>query len=127
MNFETITKDNFLIYATKCYDSNQCADIDEFNLDLNKFCSIKRLLLRWNRNNDDINIRLLVNHIIVTVNLFSIKATPKLLFYYCPEETHPQLFTILDFLGIMPKDKFKQVDTSKLFKDNNMLYILERL
>jgi len=104
MNFDKITPDNFLIYATKNYDANQAADIEEFNTDLRRFSSIKRLLLRCAREPEKVNIRMLVNHIIIISNLFGIKATPKLLFFYCPKHTHPELRAILDFLSIMPSN-----------------------
>jgi len=122
MNFDKIDDDNFLIYATKAYDANQAADIEEFNSDLRRFSSAKRLLLRLTRR-ESLNIRMLLNHIIILGNLFGVVAIPKLLFSYCPKNTHPHLRTILEYLGLMP-DHITETNVNNYSISNSTLNIL---
>ncbi len=91
----------FLSLAMKYYDNPQCTHIGEFSDDMNKFIYLKKLLFRVKRNND-MNERLILNHIITLHNLFGI-VTPDLLFYKIDEEYWDLLATFLLFLNIMPE------------------------
>jgi len=127
MKFDKITPDNFLIYATKKYDANQAADIEEFNTDLRRFSSIKRLLLRFARDKKSVNTRMLLNHIIIISNLFGNEATPKLLFFYCPVCTHSFLRSFLDFLYILPTHAIQETDSDTYPIDETTINILKGL
>ncbi len=104
MKFEKIDQENFLIYATKMYENPHCVSVDEFNEDLRRFSSVKRLLLRLTRNDEKVNIRMLLNHIMIISNVFGATAAVRLLYVYCPEETHTFLTSIFLFLNILPAD-----------------------
>ena len=124
MNFDKLNSDNFLIYATKMYDCHQCANINEFNSDLRRLGSAKRLMLRKARGDDNINMRMLLNHIIIISNLFGNRPAAKMLFFYCPKATHPQLKAILNFLNICPTE-LEEVDLGAIIQDEDTLKILE--
>jgi len=113
MEFRRITQDNFLIYATKMYDNPHCVSVDEFNDDLRRFSSIKRLLLRLTRNDDKVNLRMLLNHIMIITNVFGNFPAVRLLYVYCPEETYSFLTSIFAFLSILPKE-IPEVDLSSI-------------
>lgn len=85
----------------KYYDNPQCTHIGEFSDDMNKFIYLKKLLFRVQKNND-LNERLILNHIITLHNLFGI-ATPDLLFYKIDREYWDLLATFLLYLNIMPE------------------------
>lgn len=82
------------------YDNPQCTQIGEFSDDLNKFVYLKKLFFRAKRNND-VNERLILNHLITLHNLFGI-VTPDLLFYKIDKEYWNILSTFLLYLNIMP-------------------------
>ena len=66
-----IDDDNFLLCAMKNYDNVQCNTLDEFNNDLYKFICIKKLIDKY-RSSGNLNIRLLLNHIIILFNSFGL-------------------------------------------------------
>jgi len=103
MEFIKLTPKNFTLYATKMYENPQCSSMDEFNEDLRRFSSVKRLLLRLSRKDDSVNIRMLLNHIIILDNLFGNEAATRMLFFYCDECTYPYLKSFLLFLNILPQ------------------------
>jgi hypothetical protein len=76
--FETLTEDNFILYAARNYYSPRCIDADEFYDDLNRFKYIKRLINRYNRGGD-LGVNLVLNHITVIVNVFGPEAGLKML------------------------------------------------
>ncbi len=91
----------FLSLAMKYYDNPQCVNVEEFTDDLNKFIYLKKLFFRAKRNND-INERLILNHIITLHNLFGI-VTPDLLFYKIDKEYWNILATFLLYLNLLPE------------------------
>jgi len=120
MDFTQLTSDNWLLYATKAYDNPQCHSVEEFNEDLRRFSSIKRLLLRLSRKDENVNTRMLLNHIITVNNLFGIEAAPRLLFFYCDSQTHPYLKSFLLFLNSIPKT-FNDFDLSLVPADSRII------
>jgi len=103
MEFKQIDTENFLIYATKMYDNPHCSSVEEFNDDLRRFSSVKRLLLRLTRNDETVNIRMLLNHILILTNVFGNSAAVRLIYVYCPPETYSFLSSIFSFLKILPE------------------------
>ena len=71
MQCETLTEDNFILYAAKCYDNPNCHNINEFYDDLNKFKYLKKLFYRY-RVDGVLKERLITNHIIVLQNVFGV-------------------------------------------------------
>ena len=73
--YEKITPQNVVMYAIKNYDNPQCEGEKEFEDDLKRFKYIKRLLRRY-YDTGVLKERLLLNHLIVLNNVFSIEAQP---------------------------------------------------
>ena len=103
--FETLSDDNFLLYAAKHYYKPTAADAEEFYDDLNRFKYMKRLLGRY-YNDDDLQERLILNHIVILANVFGIRATVKMLWYKVNMEHWPAIKPMLLYLNyITEKEK----------------------
>jgi len=102
MNFDELTEDNFLLFAAKNYDNPQCESSDEFYNDLQRFKYLKRLFKRYTVN-QDLQERLILNHIIVLYNLFGIKGCNRMIFFKMEEEYWSALKTFLVFLNYLPE------------------------
>jgi len=70
-----LTRDNFLLYAAQNYYS---LDKDEFDTDLKRFKYIKRLFNRYSETGK-LSERLILNHLIVLFNVFTVPAALKML------------------------------------------------
>ena len=102
MIFDDLNDDNFLMFAMKEYNDIQCTDIDEFYDDLKKIKYIKRLFNIYT-NTGQLKERLILNHLIVFYNVFSVQAGTRILFYKIEKDFWPILKTFLIFLDRMPE------------------------
>ena len=73
-----VTEENYLIVAAKHYSNPQCSSTEEFYEDLNRIKYIKRLINRYYETGD-LSDRLLMNHIIVFCNVFTINIGIKIM------------------------------------------------
>jgi len=101
MKFEDLNEKNFLLYAMQHYDNPQCVEVEEFNDDLKRIKYIKRLFNQY-AIEGVVKERLLLNHIIVFYNVFSVEAATRILFYKLEEEFWPMLKTFLFYLNFLP-------------------------
>lgn len=100
MFFDDLNESNVLLYAVKCYDKPNCIQ-SEFDEDYKKFRYIKRLLRRY-RLTGEIKEGLLLNHLILTQNVFGVEASTRILFLKIEEKDYPTLKTFLIFTSAMP-------------------------
>lgn len=69
-NFYDVCDDStFPVIAAKAYRNNCCVDIIEFEDDLNRIRSIKKLLNKY-RNGQELKVLLIMNHLTVFYNVF---------------------------------------------------------
>ena len=108
MNFEDLNEKNFLLYAMQHYENPQCVEVEEFNDDLKKIKYIKRLFNQY-AIEGVLKERLLLNHIIVFYNVFSVEAATRILFYKLEEDVWPMLKTFLFYLNFLP-DKIESIN-----------------
>ena len=108
MRFDDLNEKNFLLFAMKEYDNPQCVEVEEFNDDLRRIKYIKRLFNQYHTENI-LKERLILNHIIVFYNVFSVQAATRILFYKIDEEFWPMLKTFLLYLSYMPEDKIESI------------------
>tara|TARA_R110000796_G_scaffold59849_2_gene138183 strand:+ start:302 stop:673 length:372 start_codon:yes stop_codon:yes gene_type:complete len=101
--FDTLTKENFELFAAKHYDNPQCSGVEEFREDLNRFKYIKRLLRRYEVS-EDLQERLILNHLIVIYNVFGIEAANKMVWYKIEREHWHMIKPFLVFLHFLPED-----------------------
>lgn len=99
--FDDLNESNVLLYAAKCYDKPNCI-LSEFDEDYKKFRYIKRLLNRY-RLSGKVKENLILNHIILTQNVFGIEASTRLLFFRIDRKDWSALKTFLIFTSAMPK------------------------
>ena len=76
MKFDDLNDDNFLMFAMREYNNMQCTDIEEFYDDLKKIKYIKRLFNSY-RNNGQLKERLILNHLIIFYNVFTLQLEEK--------------------------------------------------
>ena len=107
MKFDDLNDDTFLMYAMREYNNMQCTDIEEFYDDLKKIKYIKRLFNSY-RNNGQLKERLILNHLIIFYNVFTLQAGTRILFYKIEKDFWPILKTFLIYLDRMP-DKIDSI------------------
>ena len=107
MKFDDLNDDTFLMFAMREYNNMQCTDIEEFYDDLKKIKYIKRLFNSY-RNNGQLKERLILNHLIIFYNVFTLQAGTRILFYKIEKDFWPMLKTFLVYLDRMP-DKIDSV------------------
>ena len=101
MKFDDLNEKNFLLYAMQHYNNPQCVEVEEFNDDLKRIKYIKRLFNQY-AIEGVLKERLLLNHVIVFYNVFSVEAATRILFYKLEEEFWPMLKTFLFYLNFLP-------------------------
>ena len=106
--FETLTKDNLILFAIKHYQNPSCEGINEFYDDMKRFKYIKRLFRKY-KDSGILKDRLLLNHIIVLNNLFGADAASTLLFFKLEQEYWSALKSFLTFLNIMPENDLSHI------------------
>jgi len=117
MKFDDLNDDTFLMYAMREYNNMQCTDIEEFYDDLKKIKYIKRLFNSY-RNNGQLKERLILNHLIIFYNVFTVQAGTRILFYKIEKDFWPILKTFLIYLDRMPD---KIVLTSDIQLDDGII------
>lgn len=103
--FETLSEDNFLLFAAKHYYNPTCIDAEEFHEDLKRFKYVKRLLNRY-LDQKTLAERLILNHLIVIFNVFGMGAGLKMLEYRLDDKHWPIVKPFLIFLKVIPNDKY---------------------
>jgi hypothetical protein len=122
-----LDEDSFLLYAAKYYDIRMAASSEEFYDDLRRFQHLKRLFKRYEED-DDLKVRLILNHLTVIYNCFGAGATTML--FYKLEEYHKCLKPFVIMLGYMPEVvsySDKQIITSKIPLDQTIVDELRKL
>lgn len=104
--FETLNEDVFVLFAARHYYNPTCIDAEEFHEDLKRFKYLKRLINRY-ISGKDISERLILNHMIVIFNVFTIPAGLKMMEYKMDKpEYWPVLKPFLVYLRIIENDKY---------------------
>jgi hypothetical protein len=127
--YDDLTEDNILMYAVKCYDKPNCVD-SEFDDDYKRIRYIKRLLFRY-RNTGEIKERLLLNHLVVTQNVFGVEASTRMLFFRIDPKDYSALKTFLVYTSAMPNTvkgiRGRNIISSDIGLDMKLVDILRKL
>ena len=91
----------FLHIALHSYDNIQCNTMEEFDSDLNRIQTLKKLFIKFGVCGE-LSHRLALNHIVVLFNVFGNSAFEMLL-YKLPREHYKYIFPMLDFLSRLPE------------------------
>ena len=116
--YEKITPQNVVMYAIKNYDNPQGEGEKEFEDDLKRFKYIKRLLRRY-YDTGVLKERLLLNHLIVLNNVFSMEAATTLLLYKIQPTYWPALKSFLIYLNSISDNELIEIE-----HDNDVLETL---
>jgi hypothetical protein len=76
---EQLSDENFLILSAKYYRNSQCSSTEEFIEDLKRIKYLKKIFTRY-ETNQNIDERLVLNHIIILNNVFGPKFLCRILF-----------------------------------------------
>ena len=106
MNYN-LTSENFLLYAARNYISPHYIE-DEFFSDVRRIKYIKNLIQKY-RTYGTLKERLILNHIIMTYNVFETDACTRMLFFRLKPINYSALKTFLVYLNYMP-NKIDNVD-----------------
>jgi hypothetical protein len=98
MDFKTLNRDNFMLYALGQYTNPQCNGMTEFTEDLNRIKYVKRLLKKYNRSGK-IRPILLLNHLTILGNVFGPRGAARMLLFKLEPNLYPPLKTALLYLN----------------------------
>jgi len=119
--FDTITKQNWLLYAMHNYDNPTLEVQQEFDDDVKRFKYLKRLFRKY-ETSGDLKIRLVLNHIILLHNVFGADACMTLLLFKIDKVYWPILKTICGYLGYLYPHELAEEK-----EDQNIKKMLEEL
>ena len=108
MRFDELNESNYLLFAIKFYDNPQSVTKEDFESDLKRIRYVKRLLKRY-KNNGELKVHLILNHLIILFNVFNEAAVP-LLFYNLEEDLWPAIKSFLVFLNRIPEYPKTKID-----------------
>ena len=114
--FDTLTRKNFELYAAQNYNNPECIDVEEFKEDLARFKYLKRLLRRYELT-EDLQVRLILNHIIVIYNVFGIESANRMVWYKIEPEHWTYIKPFLVFLNYLPIDEKVEIPLDPLIVD----------
>ena len=110
--YETITSENVTMFAIKHYNNPQCEGEKEFYDDMKRFKYIKRLLRKYH-DTGILKERLLLNHNIITKNLFGTEACVTLLLFKIQKEYWGSLKSFLLYLNMLKEDELLEINDNE--------------
>ena len=123
MKFDELNESNYLLFAIKFYDNPQAVTKDDFEDDLKRIKYIKRLLKRY-KNNGELKVHLILNHLTVLFNVFHDAAVP-LLFYNLEKDLWPYIKSFLVYLKRIPE--YPKSEITEIKEDSDCLLKLKSL
>ena len=106
--FETITPANWIMFAMKHYDNPQADGEEEFYEDIKRFKYLKRLLKKY-YDTGVLKERLILNHIIISSNVFGIESASILLLYKIDKDYWPTLKSFMKKLNMLYETDLQEV------------------
>ncbi len=111
-----LTKENYIGIAMHYYDNIQCNTVEEFQHDMYRITCIKKLVDKY-LVSGNINLRLVLNHMIVLHNSFD-GLVQGLLRLKLENKHHSVVKTVLVFLKYIESDDWNEVqEDSKIFNE----------
>lgn len=83
-------------------NTSKIADMNEFREDMMKFIYVQRLVAKY-KESGVLNVRLVLNHIIILYNVFG-SFTTQYFLEETPDDMKPEIFGILHFLSRLPEE-----------------------
>ena len=101
MYFNELNKENFLLFSIQNYNNPTTTTQEEFEEDLKRFKYVKRWLKKYHESGN-MNIHLLLNHILIIFNCWGDAAVP-LFFYKIEPKYWPYLKSFFLYLNRVPE------------------------
>ena len=122
--YEQITANNWVMFAMAHYDNPQCQGEEEFYEDIKRFKYLKRLFKKY-RDSGQLKERLILNHMIILSNVFTVQAASTLLLFKIEPEYWPAMKSFMVFLNMLPETELLEVQMDvhvwNTLKKNQML------
>lgn len=113
MDFGSIDDENFLLFAAKSYYRPRCNDVNDFYEDLHRIKYIKRLINRF-MTTGNLSERLLLNHIIVVGNSFTVAGALRILEFKIDKKSWTVLKPFLIYLRYIHKDEYNNIASDEV-------------
>ena len=101
-------ENSFITAAMKSYSNVQCIAFDEFKEDLYRINTIRKCLARYVEG-EELNIRLVLNQLVIMFNVFGATAFD-LLKYKIDSSYYPILFAFLVQINRLPEKEMIMLD-----------------
>ena len=108
-----LTEKNFTLFAAKNYINPRLLDPEEFDEDLTRFKYLKRLFSRY-KDKQELQERLILNHLTVIHNVFSVHAATEMCFFKIDKCVWPALKTFLIYLNLLQEGDYTLIQTDLL-------------
>lgn len=106
METAELTSASFTAYASAIYDNPGRTSHDEFRADIDKFKYLNRLFKRYSENSDDLQLRLILNHLIRIGNVFPLREAVKMLLFKIDAGYYRFLLPFLTYLHYLPAEDY---------------------
>jgi|TARA_R110000822_G_scaffold170158_2_gene310048 hypothetical protein len=116
-----LTKNNFELYAAKHYKKDKYASTEDFKEDISRFKYINRLVNRYYRD-DDLQERLILNHIIILGNVLGPDICAEILMSKTDITLRSIVKTFLVYLNYLPEDEHVEVPL-----DSTIINVLRKI
>lgn len=110
---------NFIKYCLQNYRT-PLFNKQEFDNDINRLIILKKSFKRYDTTGK-INIRLVLNNIIILINVFGVESANIVLFYRLGEKYYPHIKTILQFINSYVENNI----TNDIDEDETILTLLK--
>lgn len=124
---DELNDENYLRYCAKYYRNPQCTDAGEFFDDIQRIKYIKKLITKYIMK-DELNERLILNHIIILNNVFPPTVVCKLLFFKLYDQMQ-YIKPFLVLLNILPDVLYnvgnrKVINTDEIQMNQHIVNVL---
>ena len=116
-----LTKNNFELYAAKHYKKDKYASTEDFKEDISRFKYINRLVNRYYRD-DDLQERLILNHIIILGNVLGPDVCAEILMSKTDITLRSTVKTFLVYLNYLPEEDYVEVPL-----DSTIINVLRKI
>lgn len=96
-----LTDAEFFKSALNNYDNPFTVSVEEFSADLKRFSHLNTLFRRYSKNSEDLKDRLIMNHIVILCNCFTVATSIELMRYKIGGAFRVILDTFMFYMGLV--------------------------
>tara|TARA_A100001011_G_C14110663_1_gene756842 strand:- start:230 stop:598 length:369 start_codon:yes stop_codon:yes gene_type:complete len=113
---DELTEKNLILFAAQNYRKPNFSDIEEFHQDLKRFKYVKRLINRY-LDHGELAERLILNHIIIICNSFSIPNSLKIFELKLDDKHWPIIKPFLIYLKYIKNEQYTGIKMDQTVVD----------